>query len=165
MAELPRDSVLVRTWFGDDAAWDSLIAEIETPSTEGFLAGVITVDDREFAGLSPEGLAIAQRESTIASGQGGAIVSFLADETTLCNADHPILAVWVLPKPADHSEDGTEQRPFRVIPSRLWSVENNINLANMDWQDFTGALDDDGVFRGFPSPSPGRWPMVQWDPE
>jgi hypothetical protein len=34
-------------------------------------------------------------------------------------------------------------------PSKLWSVENNLNLANMDWMDFHRAAGQDGVFRGF----------------
>ncbi|WP_328609841.1 hypothetical protein OG943_12155 [Amycolatopsis sp. NBC_00345] len=38
---------------------------------------------------------------------------------------------------------------LRVIPAELWSVENNISLGNMDWQDFTSAAGADGVFRGF----------------
>jgi len=76
----------------------------------------------------------------------GAIVSFLADETTLTNADHPILAVWVL---SSSDEDPTEQRPFRVAPFELWSVENNINLGNIDWEDFTSSVEGDDVFRGF----------------
>jgi hypothetical protein len=28
-------------------------------------------------------------------------------------------------------------------------VQNNLVIANMDWEDFEGALDADGVFRGF----------------
>ena len=77
---------------------------------------------------------------------GGAIVSFLADETTLTSDEHPILAVWVLP-----ARDGDDRvhLPFRVVPSELWSVENNINLANMSWSEFTRSMDEDGVFRGF----------------
>jgi hypothetical protein len=39
--------------------------------------------------------------------------------------------------------------PFRCIPSELWSVDNNLNIANMDWEDFAGSTGEDGVFRGF----------------
>ncbi|CAM5491672.1 hypothetical protein TPAU25S_00623 [Tsukamurella paurometabola] len=45
--------------------------------------------------------------------------------------------------------DEPELVPFRLVPSEVWSVENNIDIANMDWWDFLGALDADGVFRGF----------------
>lgn len=138
MTGLPSTSVLVRTWFGDDRAWESLLIEIRTPSDEGFLANVTPVNEPALEGLSAEQLRAKQTT--------GPLVSFLADDLTLTNAEHPILAVWVLPlrdgDPRDHG-------PFRVVPSSLWSVENNINLANMDWPEFTSAVDADGIFRGF----------------
>jgi Domain of unknown function (DUF6924) len=31
----------------------------------------------------------------------------------------------------------------------MWSVENNLSIANMDFEDFADATDDDGIFRGF----------------
>ncbi|WP_433264685.1 DUF6924 domain-containing protein [Actinosynnema sp. CS-041913] len=138
MAALPGTSVLVRTWFGDDAAWECLVRLVRTPSDDGFLANVTPVDDLAFAGLGAEALKAEQRP--------GPLVSFLADRRTLVHAEFPVLAVWVLPRgPGDRRDD----RPFRVLPSELWSVENNINLANMDWADFAGSVDTGGVFRGF----------------
>ncbi|WP_405166656.1 hypothetical protein OG203_17100 [Nocardia sp. NBC_01499] len=38
---------------------------------------------------------------------------------------------------------------LRVIAEELWSIENNISLADMDWDEFASAADDDGIFRGF----------------
>jgi hypothetical protein len=32
----------------------------------------------------------------------------------------------------------------------MWSVENNLALSNMDFEEFATAVDGDGVFRGFP---------------
>jgi hypothetical protein len=31
----------------------------------------------------------------------------------------------------------------------MWSVENNLSIANMEFGEFAGNLDQDGVFRGF----------------
>jgi hypothetical protein len=31
----------------------------------------------------------------------------------------------------------------------MWSVENNLSLANLDFVDFAESVDDTGVFRGF----------------
>jgi hypothetical protein len=31
----------------------------------------------------------------------------------------------------------------------LWSVENNLNIANLDGDDFAKMVDEGGVFRGF----------------
>ncbi|SFW85305.1 DUF6924 domain-containing protein [Amycolatopsis australiensis] len=135
MTTLPSSPVLVRTWFGDDDAWAALAEEARTPSEDGFLAHLSLVDDRAFEGMDADALRAKQT--------AGPIVSFLADETTLTSAEHPVLAVWVLPR-----ADGGF-RPFRVLPAHLWSVENNINLANMDWADFTTSTGEDGVFRGF----------------
>jgi hypothetical protein len=138
MAELPSGAVLVRTWFGDDGAWESLVRAVKTPTEEGYLPDVIPVNDPAFEGLSPKGLKAKQ--------SGDAAACFLADETTLRSSEHPVLAVWVLPP----SDDGRGMVvPFRVAVAVLWSVENNINLANMDWGEFTRARDADGVFRGF----------------
>lgn len=52
MTALPGTSVLVRTWFGDDGAWESLVLEVRTPSDDGFLADVTLVNDPVFEGLS-----------------------------------------------------------------------------------------------------------------
>ncbi len=137
MAGIPRKSVLVRTWFGDDSAWGSLVREVLTPSKEGFLAYTTVVNDPEFEGLSPEALK--------AKHPGGAIVSFLADETTLTDPERPILAVWVLP-PQDYHRGNYQ--PFRVVPDQLASVDTNINDANLDWRDFADHVDADGIYRG-----------------
>jgi hypothetical protein len=29
---------------------------------------------------------------------------------------------------------------FRCIPPELWGIDNNLNIANMDWDDFAQAL-------------------------
>ncbi|ALV31684.1 hypothetical protein [Streptomyces sp. CdTB01] len=39
-------------------------------------------------------------------------------------------------------------RCVRVVVAELWSIENNLSGANMDFEEFAGAVDD-GVFRGF----------------
>lgn len=134
-------SVIVRTWFGDDDAWEQLTEVVTKPSDDGFLANVRFVDDRAYEGFVDTDLPLL-----IPSPNFDAIVSFIADETTLTTPDWPLLTVWVLPAQADDLRDHT---PFRVIASSLWSVENNLNLANMDWEEFSGAVDSDGVFRGF----------------
>ena len=66
---------------------------------------------------------------------------FLVDAEAMFQPDHPVLVV-------DLSEEAG--RTFRVIPSEAWGVENNLRLANMDFADFADAVDDGGVFRGFP---------------
>ena len=63
---------------------------------------------------------------------------FVADSVALTLPDHPVLVVDLL----------DDRQPFRCILSELWGVENNLNLANLGWEECQG-----GVFRGF-SPQP-----------
>ena len=37
-----------------------------------------------------------------------------------------------------------------VVPGQVWSIENNLSIANMDFFEFADRTDPDGVFRGFP---------------
>jgi hypothetical protein len=46
----------------------------------------------------------------------------------------------------DLNED-TLGRAFRATPPAVQEIENNLSLANMDWEDFAYAADDDGVVR------------------
>jgi hypothetical protein len=130
-------SLVVRTYFGDENAWTRLCAEIEQPSEEGFTAYVDFVSDQAFEGLDADALKAAMPVNDEVS------VLFVADEATLTAADLPVLVVDLV------EFEGEVLRPFRSIPAELWSVENNLSIANMDWEDFTDAADSSGVFRGF----------------
>jgi len=63
------------------------------------------------------------------------------DRVALTDPEHPILVVDLMDQPG---------RTFRVIPSEAWGVENNLSIANMGFEEFAEAADEDGVFRGFP---------------
>ncbi|HTZ43256.1 MAG TPA: hypothetical protein VMB79_05285 [Jatrophihabitans sp.] len=138
METLPRGSLLVRTWFGDDEAWQRLARAITVPSEDGFLADVTAVDDPAYASLDAGRL----RELT-PDGPLRPSVSFLADEPALTTDGWPMQVVAL---------GGAQSQPFRVVATELWSVENNLNLSNMDWIEFAEAADPDGVFRGFRLP-------------
>jgi len=135
---LPRTerTILLRTDFSDDAAWVALCEAIQAPQTrfgDEFRAYVSPVSDRAFDGASV---------SLLVELAGAAEKSFLlvADRIALTSAERPVLVVDAL-----HDVGST----FRVIPSEAWGVENNLWLANMDFEDFADAVDSDGVFRGF----------------
>lgn len=135
MPTLPRSSgsLLVRTDFTSDVAWEQVIEEAERENEDGFQAGFDAISDPGFDHASWESVKAACPDDP------GAAVLFIADSTTLASPDHPILIVDLL----------EDRPPFRCIPSELWSVENNLNIANMDWEEFAGAAGEDGVFRGF----------------
>lgn len=124
------DAPFVRTDFSNQAAWRDLLTRVATESEDGFLASITVVDDPAFAGADP---------GALAGGARGHAVLFVADAVTLMHADKPILCI----------DPSKPQNSFRVVPSELWGVENNLSLANMDWDDFAGAVDADGIFRGF----------------
>jgi hypothetical protein len=65
---------------------------------------------------------------------------FVADGVTMREGEHPVLVIDLADQPG---------RSFRVIPSEMWSVENNLSLANMDFDEFADAVDAAGIFRGF----------------
>jgi hypothetical protein len=134
MPHLPdtSDTPLVRTDFADDAAWNQLVKAISTPSEDGFLANVRPINQKDFESLE------AAQLINLAANTDHAVL-FVADHLTMSHPEHPVLCI----------EAFAPNRTFRVIPSEMWSAENNLSLANLDFQDFTDAAGADGVFRGF----------------
>lgn len=92
------------------------------------------VDEPSLANASREDLRAAARET----GQRAAVL-FIADHEAL-GGEHPIHVV-------DLSDE--QRPPFRCAAAVLWSVDNNLDLANMDWEEVASAASDDGVHRGF----------------
>jgi uncharacterized protein DUF6924 len=139
MPMLPRSqcSLLVRTDFSSDDTWQLLCDEALREYEDGFRAYLELVSDPAFDGAPWEAV-----KAAIPPNNNGAAVLFIADSTTFASPDHPVLVVDLL----DDSH-----RPFRCIPPELWAVENNLNIANMDWESFAGEVDDDGVYRGLRS--------------
>jgi hypothetical protein len=127
-------ALVLRTDFSDDAAWDAVCAASAAQTPEGFMAALSFVSDPAFAGMTAEQAAALPSESY-------RTFLFLADHVTVTDPEMPLIAVDL------HRERG---RWFRVVPGRMAAVENNLSLANMDFRDFAGAADPDGVFRGFP---------------
>lgn len=157
MRTLPSSNgtLFVRTYFGDAAAWEAVCSEVRQPAEEytaGFAefaainamfgqdvgegpqAHVTMVDDPAFADLTPEQLI----DRLPPDGHGSFVL--VADREAMTKPDHPILVV-----------DASDQRgrTFRAVPSQIQVIENNLSIANCDWEDFADHVDDDGVFRGY----------------
>ncbi len=127
------DSLLVRTDFTRDG-WEAAQAAALAENEDGFRAYVLVVDDPQFAGARWHAL----RQQAVALEEHAAVL-FIVDGPAMAG-EHPIQVV----------DLGSDSRPaFRCVARELWGVENNLNLANMDWDDFAGHVDGDGVFRGF----------------
>ena len=149
------NTVVLRTDFSDDAAWKAICAAIREPAAEyqidfaewaaineaigqyvGELqANVVFIDDPEYADITIDQLLKLVPEDS------NQTFLFVVDRVTVSHTDHPILVVDLF------TERG---RKFRTVPSQIQAIENNLSIANMDWEDFADNVDADGVFRGFP---------------
>jgi hypothetical protein len=127
--------VVVRTDFTAQAAWDKIRAAIRT-QLDGAEVYVEFVDDPGYAGATKEQL-LALLPADYAHP-----ILFVVDGTTISGADHPILVVDLVDSPG---------REFRTIPVHVHSIEANLSIANMDYDEFAEAVDAGGVFRGFPA--------------
>lgn len=135
MKTLPKTekSLVLRTDFSNEAAWESVCAAIQQPVGD-FQAHVAFFSAPEFDGITPDQLLL------LAPGDWDRSFIFVVDQLTLSDPENPILVIDLQDEPG---------RTFRVIPSEMWGVENNLSLANMDFAEFADATDEDGVFRGF----------------
>jgi hypothetical protein len=134
-------SLLIRTDFTDDAAWRTVAAAAMAPGVgdESDFAAILTCVN------TPEndGLSIADLLEMI--GDRPPYYVFIADATTMADPEHPILAVDTGAEEFGHSRGQT----VRVIPCQMWSIENNLSISNMDFEDFVDGAGPDGVYRGF----------------
>jgi hypothetical protein len=134
-------ALLIRTDFSDDAAWNESVrlASAEYPAPRGyggtFSAQFEVVNDETLAGLDAQ--AVAQRISRTGK-EDASFVLYLADEQTMADPERTVRAVLL----------GDPDEQFRVAPGAFWMVENNLTIANADWEDFAASLDADGVYRG-----------------
>jgi hypothetical protein len=124
-------TLLIRSDFSDQEAWQALRTAVTTPNEDDFLANVHLADDPAYRDLTSEQIAtLAPTHSLF----------IIADKVAISSPEQPLLVIHL-------SEWGSEH--LRVIAEELWSIENNISLGNMDWEEFAEAADYDGVFRGF----------------
>ncbi|MEU4096147.1 hypothetical protein [Streptomyces sp. NPDC026673] len=126
-------SVVLRTDFNDDAAWDALRETIDTAQD-----GVATyVDDPRFADV---GIQVLVDEDAAAEDDDKITYVFLADAATMADPTHPLLAVDLYDEPG---------RTFRVPAEWYPEISANLSIANMDFADFADSTDTTGTFRGW----------------
>ena len=134
MKPLPESdlALLIRTDFSDDAAWNEIREVVKMP-VDGFYAYVHYVEDREYSGIT--------RDQILELFRGyNQSYAMIVDDVSIQNAEHPILIL-------DLFDDAHPE--FRAIPSMIQSIENNLSIANLDFEDFSSAADPDGILRGF----------------
>jgi hypothetical protein len=134
-------ALVLRTDFSDDAAWRAIRSAIEAPvrapgGSIDFFAYVTFVDDRNYGDLDT-----TQIRGLFGPESNQSFV-IVVDRTAVAHPEHPVLILDLF--------DPSGQT-FRALPSAVQAIENNLSIANMDFEEFAAAVDEDGVFRDFPS--------------
>jgi len=133
-APLPESdlAIIIRSDYSDDAVWNEIRRMIATP-VDGFEAYVAYAEDPSYAALtSPQVVELYS--------EAGLSYAIVVDSRTISDPEHPLLII-------DIFDDAHPE--FRAIPMAIQSVENNLSIANMDFDEFANAADGDGVFRNF----------------
>lgn len=149
-----QDPWVIRTDFSDDTKWTAVREQIAAPQPDGgkhFYAYVQYVSDAKYSGVGCNDLVHSLPDKY------PGFLCFIVDETTLTNDEHPILVVDFAPdsvKLEDYQRTPKQTpvddiKTFRAIPSAIQGIQNNLSIANMDFEDFADYVDDDGVFREF----------------
>lgn len=125
--------LVLRTDFSDDVVWQSVCTAIRRPvGVYRFLAYVEFLDDVQY-----EGIGVTRLLALIPKDYNHTFI-IVADGVTISHPDHPLLIVDLYDQPG---------RSFRAIPAAIQAIENNLSLANMDFEDFSESVDGDGIFR------------------
>jgi hypothetical protein len=128
------NALLIRTDFSDQSAWTKLKTAVSEPG-DPFVFAMEVVDDRANSGVTVEQLMEALPEDYLHS------FLVVADSASISESDFPLLVV-------DLAEE--RGRQFRAVAAQVASIDNNLSIANMGFEEFADAVDDGGVFRGFP---------------
>ncbi|MGA5195717.1 DUF6924 domain-containing protein [Streptomyces exfoliatus] len=127
-------SLVLRTDFGDDSAWDAVRAALDVA---GDHPHATYVSELRFAGREVRALV----DEETAADEGDRIGEvFLADATTMNDPGHPLLAVDLSGEPG---------RTFRVPARWFPDISANLSIANMDFAEYADAADGSGTFHGF----------------
>jgi hypothetical protein len=138
MKQIPKteNALVLRTDFSNQAAWEEICETIREPVGDlHFLANVDFLDDREYADITKDQLMKLIPEDY------NHFFIIVADQTAISRPDHPLLIVDL------YERSGRE---FRAVPDQIQGIENNLSIANMDFEEFADSIDEDGIFRGFP---------------
>jgi len=138
MKQLPitENPLILRTDFSDQAVWERICKVIREPvSVFRFRANVELVDDAAYEDITKD-----QLMELIPNDYSHSFI-ILVDRTAISHPDQPLLVIDL------YERSGRE---FRAIPLQIQGIENNLSIANMDFEEFADSVDGDGVFRGFP---------------
>ena len=129
MRELPKShfdrSLLLRTDFSDENAWEALCEATRTPSRDGFVARFNLVSDAIFADIGIEELLEIQPNDAKHD------FLFVADAECLANSEYPILVVDLYAEPGRSSKYLLAPGRTRVA-NRIEAVSRTVSLLGRD---------------------------------
>ena len=126
-------SLVLRTDFSDDAAWEALKSAI---SAEDEHCEATFVGDPAYDGASVQSLIDAD---TAADAEAKVCDVFVANSAAMTGGDHALLAVDLIIPPYAR---------VRVAPTGFAEVAANLTLANLYVADFADESDPEQVFQG-----------------
>ena len=126
------NAFLIRTDFSDESAWKKLKTAVSEPG-DLFIFNMEVVDDRANSGATVEQLMDLLPEDYPHS------FIVVADGAAFSQPDYPLIVVDL---------DEERGRQFRAVAEQVASIDNNLSIANMGFEEFADAVDGDGVFRG-----------------
>ena len=127
--------LVLRTDFSNQTAWEAIRIEVQKPvGIFLFRANIEILDEVEHSGITKE-----QMLNLLPSNYNHNFI-VIVDQITMTHPEHPLLIVDLYENPGQE---------FRAIPSAVQSIENNLSIANMDFEEFAENVDEDGIFRGF----------------
>ncbi len=134
----PENAPVLRTDFSDQIAWEKIRAEILQPvGIFRFRANVEFIDDIDFADIRKD-----QLLEILPTDYNHSFI-IVVDQIAISDPEHPLLLIDLFDRSVHE---------FRALPAQIQGIENNLSIANMDFEEFAEAVDEDGVFRGFPEP-------------
>jgi hypothetical protein len=131
------NAVVIRTDFDNQEVWHAICNLIRAPVHEGdntFYAYVDLVEDVRYRDLP-----VTELLAALPSDYKHSFL-FVVDRDAISRPDSPVLVVDL---------HGSRGRTFRTVPTQVQSIENNLSIANMGFEEFAEAVGRDGVFRGF----------------
>jgi hypothetical protein len=151
---------LIRTDFSDDTGWEQVVAlvsrpvdfdhpEDPDPGANAYAPIIVPIEDRSLEGVTGEALATRATAADLMQGY-----ALLADGRSMSEAaaggEVTVVYVDLSPYAAEDAKlfDTFPGNSFRVAVTQVASIEANLSIANMDFSEFAGGVDADGVFRG-----------------
>ena len=134
-----KNPLVLRTDFSNEAVWEIIRARIQQPvGLFRFRANVEFLSDTDYADITKDQLLKLIPRNYLHN------FMIIVDQLAISQPDHPLLIVDL------YERSGRE---FRAVPSQIQGIENNLSIANMDFEEFAESIDEDGIFRGFPKES------------